>query len=203
VRKAEERLERQVGRPVPVLVTARDLRAGTSIGPRTARRILALRSVPERFAPPDSLASASEAVGFRTAVDLVAGAYVTASALRPREDAAPATDGLAERERLMEVAVAGGESLALASGPGARPLKVDVLVTKEGSTGAGRTYVALRGADLVALRAATEAEGEREAEARPGRSLATLRLTLDQAVALTAAQNFAREIRLLARPGAR
>jgi pilus assembly protein CpaB len=75
--------------------------------------------------------------------------------------------------------------------PGAR---VDVLVTREARPGSpGRTTLALE--DVEVLEAAP-AEGRRV--------LASLRVTLRQAVYLAAAQSFARELRLLPRaPGDR
>ena len=99
----------------------------------------------------------------------------------------------------MEVAVAGGPALAVAE-PGAR---VDVVVSTEPRESPGRTFVALENAELLALRPlgdrggldAQAAEGARGAAT----AVATLRVSSRQAVYLTAAQNFAREVRLLAR----
>jgi pilus assembly protein CpaB len=71
-------------------------------------------------------------------------------------------------------------SLAYAQ-PGAR---VDVVVSTQPGTGSGRTFVALEDVEVLGLRGA----------------LATLRVTARQAVYLTAAANFAQEIRLLVRP---
>ena len=66
--------------------------------------------------------------------------------------------------------------------PGSR---VDVLVSSEPGAGPGRTVLALEGVELLA------AAGSR----------ATLRVTVRQAVYLVAAANYAREVRLLPRPG--
>ena len=103
----------------------------------------------------------------------------------------------------MEVAVAGGEALA-ASAPGAR---VDVLVSTDASQGPGRTLLALEDVELLDLRPAGVGGGgagfadpEGEGAAASASAVATLRVTLRQAVYLTAAQNFAREVRLLSRP---
>jgi pilus assembly protein CpaB len=99
------------------------------------------------------------------------------------------------------VGVSGGGMLE-ALAPGTR---VDVVVSTEPGEGggAGRTHVALVDVQLLALRGdpaggAYGAAGD-EASPVPG-ALATLRVTLRQAVYLTAADNFGREIRLLARP---
>jgi pilus assembly protein CpaB len=97
--------------------------------------------------------------------------------------------------------VAGAEALGGLAGPGAR---VDVLVTTEGRGGTnGRTQLALEDVELLALRAGGGADAPTAAD-KPGAATATLRVTLKQAIYLTAAQNFAREIRLLPRaPGDR
>jgi pilus assembly protein CpaB len=172
-----ERVEARVGRPVPVVV------AKHSLGPdsRIDAGDLTVREVPGRFVPRDALASPAEATGARTAVALPAGGYLTAGALG---GAAHRGGGLPRGQRALELRVSGGEALGEA-GPGTR---VDVLVSTEGR----RTFVALQDVELLALRAQA---GEGSADA-----LATLRVTLRQAVYLTAAQNFAREVRLLARP---
>jgi pilus assembly protein CpaB len=64
---------------------------------------------------------------------------------------------------------------------------VDVLVTTE-----HRSFLALEDAELLGIRPGPESDSG-------AKSLATLRVSLRQAVYLTAAQAFAREIRLLPR----
>ena len=87
--------------------------------------------------------------------------------------------------------------------PGSR---VDVIVSTEPRTGAGSTFVALEGVELLSLSAAAAGTGSfdptasGEGAAATATALATLRVTPRQAVYLTAAQNFAREVRLLSRP---
>ncbi|MGI8945966.1 MAG: hypothetical protein ACR2GL_07005, partial [Thermoleophilaceae bacterium] len=87
------------------------------------------------------------------------------------------------------------------AGPGAR---VDVLVSTEPDASPGRTFLALENVELLGLRAigAGAAAEEDAAPAAPSEAtaVARLRVTLRQAVYLTAAQNFARELRLLPRP---
>jgi len=182
-----ERVEAQVGRPQPVVVARRELRAHA----RLDAGDLAVREVPARFVPGDALASPAEAVGARTAVPLAAGGYVTAGALG---GPVRSRGGLPRGQRAVEVAVAGGGPLADGTAPGAR---VDVLVSTEGQEGSGRTFLALQDVQLLSLRpgSAGTAEGDSKADA-----VATLRVTLRQAVYLTAAQNFAREVRLVPRP---
>lgn len=191
-------VEAEVGSLVPVVVTTADVQAGSRL---TAGQ-LAVRQVPERFAPPDALVSPQQVVGERVAGALAAGGYVTAGALKggsgpQRAPGAPVHRG----ERSVEVAVAGGEALAGAP-PGTR---VDVVVTTEPRTGAaGRTYLALQDVELLAARAADGAGGAGAGAAAHASTTATLRVTLREAVFLTAAQSFARELRLLVRaPGDR
>ena len=98
--------------------------------------------------------------------------------------------------RVVEVAVSGADTLALETGT-----RVDVLVTSERGAGPPRTYLALQGIELADFRVSgggsIEGAGTSEADAT-----ATLRVTLQQAVLLTAAENFARELRLVPRgPG--
>ena len=114
-----------------------------------------------------------------------------------RASGAPA--GLRKGERAVEVAVAGGAGLEDAAGPGAR---VDVLVSTEAGEGPGRSFLALEDVEVLDLGpAAPDAPApETEGDGPAASATATLRVTLRQAVYLTAAQNFAREVRLLPRP---
>ncbi len=76
-----------------------------------------------------------------------------------------------------------------------------MLVTTETSDHAGRTALALEDVELLGLEAGEGGVGPGDDAAT---ATATLRVTLRQAVYLTSAQNFAREIRLLPRaPGDR
>lgn len=194
-------VERRVGAPVPVVVTARPLPAEAKL----KRGDLVVRQVPERYAAPDSLSDPGQAAGARTAVALAAGTQLTQSQLGGGRGPAGATGrgGLRRGERAVEVAVSGGESLNGAAGPGAR---VDVLVSTESREGPGRSFLALQDVELLALRAGGGDDGppvpaDREQTGSAGpTATATLRVTLRQAVYLTAAQNFAREVRLLSRP---
>jgi pilus assembly protein CpaB len=200
VQSRERQVESAVGQLVPALVTTKDVHAGARLRPGQ----LAVRRVPSRFVPRDALAAPSEVAGQRLATSLPAQSYVTASAFdagggRRREaPGAPIRRG----ERGAEVAVTGSEGLAGAA-PGTR---VDVLVTTESRSGAGgRTYLALQDVELLGARPADATAGAGGGGAGShATTLATLRVTLREAVFLTAAQSFAREIRLLVRaPGDR
>jgi pilus assembly protein CpaB len=130
-------------------------------------------------------------------VPVAAGGYLTAGVL-----GGGGSDGAARPlragERALELAVAAGG--ALTGEPGSR---VDVLVTSRREDGGGRTYVALENVELLGLRAGGDegaaAEGASGSSAVPS-ARATLRVSARQAVYLTAAANFATEIRLLVRP---
>jgi len=235
VRERERSVAAQVGPAVPVLVAARDLPAGA----RVSARALAVRRVPARFVPPDSLASAAGVVGLRPSAPIAAGGYVTAGLFEGSNDGHRGVGGVGRGERAVTVAVSGAAGLAAGS-------RVDVLVSTESGAGGGRTLMALAGAELLRLGAGggegygsggegdspggegygpggegygyggagatggagPDAAGADAAGAVPdagtggsdGTTLATLRVSLRQAVYLTAADNFAREIRLLARP---
>jgi len=186
VHEREQSAARALGPSVEVLVAASDLRAGA----RVTRAALAMRRMPARFAPPGALGSPAGVVGARVAAAIPAGGYVTAAAF---EDARKPGGGNALRrgERAVTVEVAGGGAIAELA-PGAR---VDVLVSTETGAGGGRTTMALAGVELLRL-----GEGGASDPSAGPTALATLRVTVRQSVYITAADNFAREIRLLARP---
>lgn len=195
-------VEAAVGVPVPVLVAARDVAPGADLKPAD----VAVREVPSRFAPPDALGAPGEAVGAPVAAGLVKGSYLTVSSLGAAEGADGRGQGPLRRgERALEVAVAGGESLAGVAGPGSR---VDVLVSTDPGEGPARTQLALESVELLDLGSGGGAdpglaagdEATDQGAAANASSVATLRVTVRQAVYLTAAQNYAREVRLLPRP---
>ena len=195
-------VEAAVGAPVPVVVAARDVSPGAEIKAGD----LAVREVPARFAPPDGLASPNEAVGAPLGTALVKGSYLTVSSLGAGESRRGRGPGPLHRgQRALEVAVAGGESLAGVARPGSR---VDVLVSTDPGEGPARTQLALESVELLDLSSGAGAQaGFAPGEDAAGEgasvnasSVATLRVTVRQAVYLTAAQNYAREVRLLPRP---
>ena len=187
-------VEARVGAPVRVLVAARELEAGRELRDGD----VAFSEVPARFVPPDALMATGEVVGAVPAVALARGAYVTASSLGGgRAERAPGA--LRRGERAVEVAVTGPAALAQSTGAGAR---VDVLVSTEPREGPGRSFLALEDVEVLGLAAGAPGtagpDGSDEGPAPT--TTATLRVTVRQAVYLTAAQNFAREVRLLPRP---
>jgi pilus assembly protein CpaB len=205
VHDRERSVAAQVGPAVQVLVAARDLHAGA----RISARALAIRRVPARFVPRDALASAAGVVGARLAVPVAAGGYLTAGLFEGSNSRHRRAEGVGRGWRAVVVEVSGAAGLAAGS-------RVDVLVSTESGAGGGRTLVALAGAELLRLEAAGGTAVAPEGPVADGpagggpatggpatagpTAVATLRVTLRQAVYLTAADNFAREIRLLARP---
>lgn len=200
VRQTVAEVEARTGAPVPVVVARESIPADREIDPGS----LTVKEVPERYAPPDGLPAPEDAAGLRAAGAIRAGTYLTAAHLQGGGGTGDAR--LRRGERALEVSVAGGEALAGAS-PGST---VDVLVSTEGREGAGRSFLALESVELLDLRAGAAGGGSpdedgdgpvsREGAAAAATATATLRVTTRQAVYLTAAQNFAREVRLLPRP---
>ena len=190
-----EEVESRTGAPLPVVVARVDIPEGTRFGRRRIAGSLTVREVPARYAPRDGIGSPEHATGLEAAVPVPAGAYLTAPMLRDPRAPAPAVAPARRGQRLVEVAVSGGRELVA----GGVPTRVDVLVTSEGRTGRGRTFVALEDVELVSARPAGADDGA-DADGTPADTVATLRVGARAAVFLTAAQNFAREVRLLARP---
>jgi pilus assembly protein CpaB len=190
----------QVGPLVPVAVARVDVPRGKLVSPSNAPRLLAVRRVPERFVGAGSLRAPREAIGYRTAVRLPAGAYVGEAALALEGSSVGGREQppRVAAARAVEVSVSGATGLADALRPGA---VVDVLVTSDRGGGPPRTYLAVQRLDLLDVRPAA-ADRVGESEAAEGSTVAVLRVTLRQALLLTAAQNFARELRLVPRdPG--
>jgi pilus assembly protein CpaB len=194
VHERERRAAERLGPLVDVLVATRDLPAGA----RVPRGAVGVRRLPARFAPPDALSSGAGVVGARLAAPVSAGGYLTAG-LFAGANAGGHDSAMRRGKRAVTVEIAGGAAPA-GLAPGER---VDVLVSTESGAG-GRTQMALAGAELLRIGDAPGG-GYADSDAAAGSpagptALATLRVTLRQAIYLTAADNFAREIRLLARP---
>jgi pilus assembly protein CpaB len=171
----EAELKRSLQPLVNVVVARAEIKAGSQITPGQ----LTLRRVPSRFAPAVALEDPGAVTGARAAVTIAAGSDVTRAQLRV-DGAGP---DLRPGERVVDVLAAGSARLVV---PGAH---VDVLVTKE----RGGTTLALENVEVVSSR------GVAAQDESPARVAAGLRVTVRQAVYLTAAQSFAREIKLLPR----
>ena len=177
VARREAALREQVGPAVEVLVARAPLATGRRVRPGD----LAVRRVPEQFAPAGAAPLPELVMGERLAVPVPAGAPVGEHLLER------ATDGLGplmrRGERAAEVVARGSPDLIT---PGAR---VDVVVTRERRD----SQLALENVEVLSARSVTE-------EGTGPQVAATLRVTVRQAVYLAAAATFAAEIRLLARP---
>jgi len=188
----EAALERRIGGLVDVVVA----RAPVAAGDRLTARSLAVRRVPSRFAPAGTTGSPRAFLDRRAAVDIPAGTDLTAG-LIVRDDAGPAGPDVRRGERVAELVALGSPDLVI---PGSR---VDVLVTPEPpGGGSGEAVLALEDVEVVAASAVAAEDAAASKAAAPGPRVAvSLRVTLRQAVYLAAAQDFARELRLLPRAG--
>ena len=187
----EAALRRQLEPVVPIVVVSAPLRAGE----RITRASLAVREVPERYAPPGALRDPRAAVGQRAAVAIAQRTDLGAALLAvPAADAAPPGPVLRRGERALDLVAVAAPDAVVAG------VRVDVLVTYDGRAGApGPTRLALADVEVLGARGAPTADGP-DATAGLPRLLATLRVTVRQAVALTAAAAAARQVRLLPRP---
>jgi len=184
-------LVRGYGQLRQVVVVEGNIAAGRRIGPREIGTALVVRRIPERFAPPGTLATPEEALGLVAHTTLPAGSYLLGAQLSVGRKGRAAAGRLGGGRRPVEIAVSGADAL-LAVGPSPSGSKVDVVVTSEpAGAGSGRTYVAAAGVRLLALRPSDEGSF-------PGATTAaTLGLTKDQALRLIAAESFARRVTLL------
>lgn len=177
----EAALRRRIGPSIGVVVVRTDVAAGATIGARA----LAIRQVPARYAPAAGYSAVAEVTGLRAAVAIPAGTDLVPALLD--DPAAPLERGPAPRrgERIVDLVAEGTPALV---GPGTH---VDVLVTSERPDGSGHTRLALQDAVVQAAEAASG-----------GRVRVWISVGVRAAVRLAAAQNFAREIRVLPRaPG--
>jgi pilus assembly protein CpaB len=184
----EAALERRVGGLVDVVVAHQPIRAGQ----RVPEHALAIRRVPERFAPRGTTGDPQQLVGQRARLPIAAGTDLSATMVGD-DDARPAGPPVGRGERVAQVVALASPQLVLAGS------HVDVLVTPEPhGDRPGEALLALEDVEVIA---ATELSGDdAPAKGAPGtRVAAALRVTLRQAVYLAAAQDFARELRLLPR----
>ena len=184
----------QVGPMVSVVIVNKDLRRGQLVTPRIARERLGVRQVPSRYVPRDSFRSTGDALGLRALARVPAGSYVGIAQLVPANERFPAGTGR-QPGRVVEIPVSGATTTADRLRPGSH---VDVLITSERGSGPPRTYLSLQRVELVGLRS-QQPETIGHDDPSPD-AIAALEVSLRQAVLLTAAQNFAREIRLVPRP---
>ena len=189
----EAELRRQIGAPVPVLVARTALRPGA----RLDAGALAVRHVPARYAPAGAFRSAAEVAGLRATVAVPAGADLDPARVGDAGAGAarPAGPLLRPGERVAQIVATGSPQTVTAG------TRVDVLVTREASGGAGgSTMLALEDVEVLsAAGAPAGASGGPAAAAGLPRVSVELRVSVRQAVYLAAAQAFARELRVLPR----
>lgn len=185
VSRREAALRRRLGPDVAVLVARRSLPAGT---PLSAAR-LAVRRVPARYAPARAFRRAAQVLGLRTTVAIPAGADLQPELVGIGAQAvAGAGPAMRPGERAVAIVAAGS---ARDIRPGS---DVDVVITRDvaGATGVGRTTT-IDDVEVLTVAAASTDD--------PGPHVSVeLRVGHDEAVELAAAQDFARDIRLLVRP---
>ncbi|MDX6681375.1 MAG: pilus assembly protein CpaB [Solirubrobacteraceae bacterium] len=186
----EAALARRVGGLVDVVVAREPIAAGAVV----RSRALAIRRVPRRFAPAQRLASASALIGQRAAVDVEPGTDMTAR-LVGDGGSLPAGPPIGRGERVAQIVALGAAQLI------ARGSRVDLLVTPEPrSDGSGEAILALEDVEVLdAAPVAPDAAPPARDDAPGERIAVSLRVTLREAVYLAAAQDFARELRLLPR----
>lgn len=191
VSRREAALRDQLAPVVGVVV----LRASVAAGDPIPATSLAVRRVPARYAPRGALRRAGAIAGLRAAVDLAPGTDLVPALLEDGEQQGPGAP-VRPGERVADLVARGSAELVRAG------MRVDVLVTRDGATGEeGRTELALQDAEVLA---SSPAGGDGAARDEGDRVRVSLRVTLRQAVALAAAEQYAREVRVLSRaPGDR
>jgi Flp pilus assembly protein CpaB len=174
--------------PVTVVVARAQLGTGLLIDQATAVAALSTVPVPASAALPGMLRDPGEAVGRRIAAPVAAGEPVTQAALGGVPGAGPGPLAVGERAVAVPLSAAG------AAAAGVRPgTRVDVVAsTGEGLT--GRTALVVADAEVLGV----GTPDTTDPAAAPGEVV--LRVQARQALRITAALNFAREVRLLVRP---
>lgn len=186
VSRREAALDAQL-RPVVGVVV---VRAAVPAGEPIPASSLAVRRVPARYAPRGAFVRPAGIPGTRAAVDLAPGTDLVPALLddgtRDHGPGAPVRPG----ERVADLVARGSPELVRAG------MRVDVLVTRDGPAGRdGRTELALQDAEVLDAAPVAADGGEEDGD----RVRVSLRVTLRQAVALAAAEQYAREVRVLSR----
>jgi Flp pilus assembly protein CpaB len=171
-----------------VLVARSALPPGLLLDESAASTALGLAPVPAGLALRGLVTDPAQVVGRRLAVPLAAGEPVTEAALGGAPGSGPAPLAPGERAVAVPTSVAGAAAGGLR--PGAR---VDV-VASSGEGLAGRTRIVVLDAEVLGVAGPSSSDGVDLG----GEAL--LRVSRTEALRLTAALNFAREVRLLVRP---
>ncbi len=180
VAREESQVRAQIGPVGSIVVVARDVPAGRTLGPDD----LAYRSVPVRWAPPRTLTAAEDAVGLRTVVALGRGTPLLQSVLTSTSQQASAA--LASGDRVIEIVAAASARLVR---PGAR---VDVVAADTDASGRATPRIVAEAVEVIEARAV-------EGDGNEPRVAVTLRIGRREALALTAADSGDAPLRLLPR----
>lgn len=164
---------------MPVVVAARDLRAGD----RLTLRVLGLREVPARYAPPLRYESPAALAGLRAATAIPKGADLQRAMIDDgSRQGAPVRPG----ERVAQLTALGVAEMLV---PGVR---VDVIVTSD--KGGGRAEVVLQDAEVLSSRAVVSDDAE-----APKRVEVALRVRAEQVQVLARAEDYAHAVRVVPR----
>jgi Flp pilus assembly protein CpaB len=171
-----------------IVVARQPLPVGLLLDAEAIARDLATVPAPGSLVLSGVFADPAQAVGRRIAVPVGPGEPLSEAALGGALGAAPAPLAVGERAVAVPLSAAGGAAAGLVAGA-----RVDV-VASTGEGLAGKTALVVADAEVLAVSLpaapdALEARGD-----------ALLRVSARQALTITAALNFAREVRLLARP---
>ena len=172
-----------------VVVAAQNLAPGLLIDAESVAAALSVSPIPASVSLPGTISDPSDAIGRRVAVPVAAGEPITQAVLGGAPGIGP--EPLAVGERAVAVPLSAASGVAAGLGAGTR---VDV-VASTGEGPAGRTTMVVSDAEVLAVAEAASVDGQVE----PGGE-ALLRVSSGQALHITAALNFAREVRLLVRP---
>lgn len=190
----EAALERRVGGLVDVVVAREPIDSGAPV----QAGALAVRRVPQRFAPDGAIPAPDTLAGLRASVDIAAGSDITDAMVGDGRSPSAAGPPIRGGERVAQLVALGSPDLVTAGS------RVDILVTPEPEADeAGSSVLALEDVEVLAAAPAEDEQspaGAKAGKPSPGARVAvSLRVTLRQAVYLAAAQDFARELRLLPR----
>lgn len=172
-----------------VVVATEALPAGLVLDAATAAEVLTSVPVPRDLALAGLLSDPAQAVGRRVAVPVGPGEPVSEGALGGAPGTAPAPLAVGERAVTVPLSAAGGSAAGIAAGA-----RVDVVASSgEGLT--GTTALIVSDAEVLAV-----GDGATITTGVDGQGEALLRVSSRQALRITAALNFSREVRLLVRP---
>ena len=171
-----------------IVVASQALPPGLLLDAEAVGRALVAAPAPAALDLRGVFADAGEVVGRRVVVPIGAGEPLTEATLGGGAGAGPSPLAAGERAVAVPLSAAGGAAAGLTAGA-----RVDV-VASTGEGLAGRTAVVVGDAEVLAIAETRSPDGFGES------GEAWLRVSSAQALRITAALNFAREVRLLARP---